>query len=67
MFELRVLQRKPSDFTGNIIEEEMVFFFNEEDAEEMFDMISIMIKAARYETEYSIRVIEEGQVIENEE
>lgn len=64
MFELTIIQEKPSRHTGSTISEEQNYFFKDEDIEEMFDLVASLIKAAKYETQYTIRVIEEGQVEE---
>lgn len=60
MFELRIIQRRAYS------EKDLFFYFTSEDVEEMFNLIEMMVKASRHETEYAIRVIEEEEM-ENEE
>lgn len=60
MFELTILQRNKYD-------EQMKFYFKEEEVGDMVDMIQTMVKASRNEIEHSIRVIEEGQIADDED
>lgn len=56
MFELVMMQKRNSEVNT------MRFYFDETDV--MFNFIHVALSNARHETEYAIRVLEEGQVEE---
>lgn len=56
MFELKIMQRVRGT------EQTLTFYF--ENTEEMFIFVHSAIANSRNETEYAIRVLEEGEVIE---
>lgn len=56
MFELKIMQRVKTT------EQILTFYF--ENIEEMFIFIHSAIANSRHETEYIVRVLEEGEVIE---
>lgn len=53
MFELVIMQKRRSEIST------MKFYF--EEINEMFDFIHAAVANARHETEYAIRVLEEGE------
>lgn len=62
MFELTIMQKRL--LNGHTYDECQVYYFKADDIEEMFNVIETLLKAARNETEYIIREIEEGQIDE---
>lgn len=63
MFELTIMQKRPSNRADNyIFEETEMFYFTADELPMMFEVIEVLLNAARTETEYTIRVIEEGQI-----
>lgn len=66
MFELTITMMVPNKDGDYNFKENHKYYFEESDVEEMFDLIQATIKATKNEIEYTIRIIEEGQ-IEDEE
>lgn len=61
MFELKIMQKGDSHYST----EDVFFYFK--DADLMFDFLSIALTHTQKETEYAIRVIEEGQIEDDED
>lgn len=66
MFQLTITMMVPNKERDYIYRENHKYYFEESEVEDMFDLIQATIKATKNEIEYTIRIIEEGQ-IEDEE
>lgn len=66
MFQLTITMMVPNKERDYIYRENHKYYFEESEVEDMFDLIQATIKATKNEIEYTIRIIEEGQIKDEE-